>query len=475
MKFNELQLDVRILDAIKQMGYAEATKIQELCIPTILEKKDVFGCAQTGTGKTAAFSLPIIQNIEPGNKIKALILAPTRELAMQINDNIVKYSKYTKLKTTVIYGGVKQKRQVDKIKKGIDILVATPGRLLDLVNQRFIRLDNVEYFVLDEADNMLDMGFIPDINKIVALLPKERCSLCFSATASPAIKKLANSILKDPLQINASPISSTVEKIKQQIYYVAKDDKDKLLLNIMEDKKNYATLIFTRTKRGADRLSNILSDAKFKVASIHSDKPQRARQRIISEFKSGKINTLVATDVASRGLDISDLSFVINYEMPDIEELYVHRIGRTGRAGNDGLAISLVSNGEKRLMRRVEDLIDKRIEVVHDHICAKSETKDRDDSRGKRSNNGRGNNNRNSSNGSNRDKQRNDFKGKDALSNKNAPGKKKTKGKYADKNSSSNKKKTEDKKRELSHNSEYTNKRKNKRKNNRQPNKAKNK
>lgn len=365
--FNEFKLKKEILDALEQVGYTKPTPIQEKSIKPILEGKDMIACAQTGTGKTAAFSLPILNDMERNGNIQALILTPTRELAIQIKENMSDYSKNLRLKTVVIYGGVKQGSQVRSLQQGADILIATPGRLLDLINQKYIDLRKISFFVLDEADNMLDMGFIHDIRKLIKIIPKQRQTLLFSATMPPEIKKLADTILTNPVEVSVAPVSSAVDTVKQTLYYVNKPNKSNLLIEIMQDKKYQSTLIFTRTKHGADKLTKILKNEKFKVAAIHGNKSQNNRQRTLAEFKDGKINTLIATDIAARGLDIDDLSFVINYEIPNVPETYIHRIGRTGRAGKSGESISLCDNEEIPFIKDIQKLMKKEIEVNDDH------------------------------------------------------------------------------------------------------------
>lgn len=380
MKFEQYNLKPEIIKAIEKMHYQTPTPIQDKSIPLINEGNDLLACAQTGTGKTAAFALPILNKLERLKKIQVLVLAPTRELAMQINDNFKHYAKYLNLRCDVIYGGVKQGSQVRSIQQGLDILIATPGRLIDLVDQGYIKLNDVKYFVLDEADNMLDMGFIHDINKIISFLPKQRQTLMFSATIPNEITKLAKQILNKPKEISVAPVSSAVDSVEQSLYYVNKENKQFLLLDLMEDKKNHASIIFTRTKRGADKLEKFLKNYKFKVAAIHGDKSQNKRIRILKDFKDGKINTLIATDVAARGLDINDVSYVINYDIPNIPESYIHRIGRTGRAGQSGEAFALVSNEEKLFIKDIEKLMNKKINVITNHnYTFKTTTKTKQD------------------------------------------------------------------------------------------------
>ncbi len=380
MRFEDLELIDPILKALKDKNYTEPTSIQEKAIPKILERRDVLGCAQTGTGKTAAFAIPIIQLIhrieskENGfPKLRALIVTPTRELAIQIDENIEAYSKYTKVRHAVIFGGVKQGRQVDRIKKGIHILVATPGRLLDLIQQGYISLNAIKMFVLDEADRMLDMGFINDIKKLLKLLPEQRQSLFFSATMPENIVKLSRTILKNPEKIEVSPVSSTAETIQQYLYYTNRSDKKDLLLHILKQKEIGQVLLFSRTKHGADRVVRNLLKKKIKAAAIHGDKAQNQRQKALSQFKDGDIRVLVATDIAARGIDIDKLRYVINYDVPNIAETYVHRIGRSGRAGEDGIAISICEPEENAHVRAIEKLIKQKIEVIKDNPFPQTE------------------------------------------------------------------------------------------------------
>jgi len=353
-------------------GYTNPTPIQEKAIPFVLKNQDVLGVAQTGTGKTAAFAIPIIQQLvemdDPGRHIKTLIVTPTRELAIQIDDNIKEYSKYTKLTHTVIFGGVKQHSQVRALKGGIDILTATPGRLLDLINQGIIRIDKIKMFVLDEADRMLDMGFINDIRKLLELIPDKtkRQSLFFSATMPKNIVDLSNKILNNPRKVEVTPASSTAEKIRQIVYYTNRQDKGKLLLNIIEQREIDQVLVFTRTKHGADRVARNLTKKGIKAYSIHGDKAQNQRQKSLKLFKEGSIRVLVATDIAARGIDIDKLMYVINYEVPNMPETYVHRIGRSGRAGEEGIAISISEPEENAYVKDIEKLIGKKIEVAQD-------------------------------------------------------------------------------------------------------------
>lgn len=367
MLFENLELSSPILKALEELKYTKPTPIQAQAIPLLLEKNDVLGCAQTGTGKTAAFAIPIIQHLEKADtnqgkkKIKALILTPTRELAIQIDESLTAYAKYTKLKNTVIFGGVSQVNQARTIKQGVDILVATPGRLLDLIDQGIFNLNHVEYFVLDEADRMLDMGFIHDIKKVLKLLPKKRQSLFFSATMPSNIVELSRTILHKPKKVEVTPVSSTAETIKQIIYYTDKASKKDLLFHILKDQSLDQVLIFSRTKHGCDRIVRNLQKGKIKAAAIHGNKAQNARQRALNQFKDKEIRVLVATDIAARGIDIDKLQHVINYDIPNISETYVHRIGRSGRAGEKGMAISLCDAEELAYVKDIQKLINKKI------------------------------------------------------------------------------------------------------------------
>ena len=373
MLFSELRLIEPILKAVESEGYQKPTPIQEKAIPSILKLKDLLGVAQTGTGKTAAFAIPMLQilhmrHLKVGKRaIKALVLTPTRELAIQIQDSFNAYGKTLPVKNLVIFGGVGQTPQVDALRRGVDILVATPGRLMDLINQRHISLADIEIFVLDEADRMLDMGFINDVKKIVAKLPEKRQTLFFSATMPKEIEKLANTILKDPVTVEVTPVSSTAETITQSVYFVDKPDKRKLLKHLLEELNIEHTLVFTRTKHGADRIARDLVRDGIKAAAIHGDKSQGARQRALGEFKDKKLRVLVATDMAARGIDIDDLLYVFNYDLPNIPETYVHRIGRTGRAGANGNAISFVDAEENEYLLDIHKLIKRTIPIVEDH------------------------------------------------------------------------------------------------------------
>ncbi|MBN1410901.1 MAG: DEAD/DEAH box helicase [Spirochaetales bacterium] len=374
MNFDKLKLIEPILKALRAEGYSSPTPIQAQAIPLLLNGRDIIGCARTGTGKTAAFCLPILQilrtnrdNNNPSRVIRSLILSPTRELAIQIEESIRAYGRYTGLKHGVVYGGVSQRPQVEAIKKGIDILVATPGRLLDLMNQKHVNLEHVSLFVLDEADRMLDMGFIRDIRRIISRLPRQRQTMLFSATMPAEITHLADSILYNPARVSVTPDSTPVESIEQGIYYVEKSNKKPLLIHILKNQVVDSTLIFTRTKRGADNISRVINKAGIIAESIHGDKSQGARQRALQNFKKRRAHVLVATDVAARGLDIEELALVINFEMPETPEMYVHRIGRTGRAGLGGTAISFCAEEEKQCLKDITRLISRQIPVVTDH------------------------------------------------------------------------------------------------------------
>ena len=373
MSFENLKLIEPILRALKTEGYTIPTPIQEQSIPIILDRKDLLGCAQTGTGKTAAFAIPILQILEGGKiydkgprAIKCLILTPTRELAIQIGESFGAYGRHTGMKHTVIFGGVSQGSQVSALKSGIDILIATPGRLLDLINQKFVHLHHLKIFVLDEADRMLDMGFINDVKKIITKIPQKRQTLFFSATMPPEIQKLANTILVDPEKVEVTPVSSTADTIDQSIFFVEKGDKKKLLIHLLNDKAVKSALIFTRTKHGADKIVKDLVKAGIKTEAIHGNKSQNARQKALSNFKAGQLKALIATDIAARGIDIEELSHVINYELPNVPETYVHRIGRTGRAGSSGTALSFCDDEEMEFLKDIEKLISRSIPVVEE-------------------------------------------------------------------------------------------------------------
>lgn len=367
--FTSLQLISPIYKALEEEGYTTPTPIQAQAIPIVLEGTDLLGCAQTGTGKTAAFAIPILQLLTKNSthdtrrKIRSLIVTPTRELAIQIQESFEAYGRHLPLKTAVIFGGVGQTPQTDQLKRGIDILVATPGRLLDLINQGYITLSHIELFVLDEADRMLDMGFIHDIKKLLVLLPAKKQSLFFSATMPPEIVKLANTILHQPKKVEVTPVSSTADTIQQFLFFVDKGNKNSLLLHLLKNPAIKTVLVFTRTKYGADKVVKMLRHNDVMAEAIHGDKAQNARQRALSNFKAGTTRVLVATDIAARGIDVDDLEYVINYEIPNIPETYVHRIGRTGRAGANGTAFSFCDAIEKAYLKDIEKLIGKKIPV----------------------------------------------------------------------------------------------------------------
>ena len=387
MTFENLQIIKPILDAIKQENYVTPTPIQEKTIPAILEGRDIIGCAQTGTGKTAAFAIPMLQNLvreqqsrhpqqnqHPQGRrshgprpISALILSPTRELAIQIDEKFAAYGRFTGLKHTVIFGGVKQHRQVQSLKGGVDILVATPGRLMDLMNQRIVSLDKLKILTLDEADRMLDMGFIHDVRKIIAKIPVNRQTLFFSATMPKAIVELSSSILNNPVSVSVSPVNMSAETVEQELYYVEKSNKKSLLLHVLEKKDITSALVFTRTKHGADKVVKQIKMAGIAAEAIHGNKSQNYRQRALANFKARKTTVLVATDIASRGIDIDELSHVINYEIPNEPETYVHRIGRTGRAGSSGIALSFCDAEECAYIQDIHKLIKKEIPLIEDH------------------------------------------------------------------------------------------------------------
>lgn len=374
MKFEELNLILPIREALKAEGYIEPTDIQQQAIPPLLDGRDMVGCAQTGTGKTAAFAIPILQMLSQEKRepkaprlIRTLILTPTRELAIQIGDSFNTYGKNLYLKNTVIYGGVGQKPQTDALKAGIDILIATPGRLIDLMNQKFINLHHVRFFVLDEADRMLDMGMVNDVKKIIAQLPQRRQNMLFSATMPMEITKLVDSLLTDPVKVAVTPISSTVDIIDQAVYFVEKKDKKLLLAHLLRDRSIVSALVFSRTKHGADKIIKDLAKAGVQAQAIHGNKSQGARQQALNNFKEKRTRVLVATDIAARGIDIIELSHVINYDLPNIPETYVHRIGRTGRAGLGGVALSFCDAEEMPYLKDIEKLINKKIPVIEDH------------------------------------------------------------------------------------------------------------
>jgi ATP-dependent RNA helicase RhlE len=374
MLFQDLNLIEPILRALKTEGYTTPTPIQEQAIPIVLQRRDLLGCAQTGTGKTAAFSIPILQLLyqdrlqhKEQKTIKALILTPTRELAIQINESLGAYGKHTGLKHLVIYGGVSQNPQVDALRRGVDILVATPGRLLDLMNQRFVHLDHIKMLVLDEADRMLDMGFVNDVKKVIAKIPAKRQTLFFSATMPKEIQHLADSILSNPERVEVTPVSSTADTIQQELYYVEKNDKRSLLAHILKDKEIKTALVFTRTKHGADKVVKDLHKLNITAEAIHGNKSQNARQRALTNFKNRTTRVLIATDIAARGIDIDELTHVINYEIPNVPETYVHRIGRTGRAGASGIAFTFCDAEEIDFLKDIHKLIGKEIPVNAGH------------------------------------------------------------------------------------------------------------
>lgn len=382
MTFNDLDLIPSILKALEDENYTSPTEIQAASIPLILDRNDVLGSAQTGTGKTAAFAIPIIQHLAKEKehqqsshkpKITTLVVTPTRELAIQIDESFSTYGKYTDIKNTVIFGGVKQGRQVKRIERGVDVLIATPGRLLDLMNQRLVSLKDIKYFVLDEADRMLDMGFINDIKKIIAQLPKKRQSLFFSATMPQNIIDLSRKILHQPKKVAVNPVSSTAETIQQFVYPTNKNLKMKLLLNILDNDEIEQVLLFSRTKHGADRIVRNLKKERITSAAIHGNKAQNQRQKVLGEFKDGTIRVLVATDIAARGIDIDKLRYVINYDIPNEPETYVHRIGRCGRAGEDGIAISICEPEENGYLRDIEKLTQQKIQIVEDNPYPQTE------------------------------------------------------------------------------------------------------
>lgn len=367
--FKELNISEPILKALANKGYETPTPIQTQAIPVALNGRDLLGIAQTGTGKTAAFAIPIIQQLnapqERGKReIKALILTPTRELAIQIDECFSEYSCYTALRHAVIFGGVNQNPQVAQLKKGVDILIATPGRLLDLIAQKHITLAQVRHFVLDEADRMLDMGFIHDIKRLLPLLPKQRQTLFFSATMPAAIANLSKSILRNPARVEVTPVSSAVDIIEQRLYYVEKPQKSDLLYSILEKEQEKSVLVFSRTKHGADKIARTLTKKGIGCEAIHGNKTQGARQRALTNFKSGKTRVIVATDIAARGIDVANLEMVINYDLPNVAETYVHRIGRTGRAGKSGMALSFCSQEEKEYVRDIQKLTGKKLRAV---------------------------------------------------------------------------------------------------------------
>lgn len=374
MLFKDLGIIEPILKALEEEGYTKPTPIQEEAIPHVLQGKDLLGCAQTGTGKTAAFAIPVLQNIFNTEKdlkgkkhISGLILAPTRELAIQIGESVISYSKHMQVNSTVIFGGVSQNPQTRAVREGVDILIATPGRLIDLINQGFIDLSMVSYLVLDEADRMLDMGMIHDVKKIISKLPKVRQNMLFSATMPNEILKLVNSILRNPVKVEVTPVSSTMDTITQGLYHVSKRNKISLLIDILKDNTIKSVLVFSRTKHGANLITKELVKVGIESQAIHGNKSQNARQLALSNFKEGKIRVLVATDIAARGIDVNELSHVINYDLPEVAETYVHRIGRTGRAGQSGIALSFCDYEERDYLKSIEKLITNNIPLVEDN------------------------------------------------------------------------------------------------------------
>lgn len=370
MTFTELSISEPILKALTIKGYQTPTPIQEKAIPVALDGKDLLGIAQTGTGKTAAFAIPIIQMLNESRvkkvkrEIKALILTPTRELAIQIDECFGDYSQYTNLRHAVVFGGVNQRPQVDQLRRGVDILTATPGRLLDLIAQKHVSLNGISHFVLDEADRMLDMGFIHDIKRLLPLLPKQKQTLFFSATMPAAIAKLSRSILSKPVRVEVTPASSAVDTVDQHLYFVEKSLKSNLLFTVLQKAQSKSVLVFSRTKHGADRIARVLNKKGIGCEAIHGNKSQNARQRALTNFKSGKTRVIIATDIAARGIDIADLEMVINYDLPDVAETYVHRIGRTGRAGKSGTALSFCAPNERMMVKDIQKLTGKKLNPV---------------------------------------------------------------------------------------------------------------
>ena len=374
MLFEQLNLIAPILRALETEGYTQPTPIQERAIPQVLAGKDLLGCAQTGTGKTAAFAIPILQLLQERSErrtgkpsIKSLILTPTRELAIQIGESFNTYGKHTNINCKVIFGGVNQHSQVEALRRGVDVLVATPGRLLDLMEQKFVDLSRIELFVLDEADRMLDMGFIYDVKRVIAKLPAQRQSLFFSATMPPPIVQLANTILTNPVKVEVTPVATTAHLIDQVVYFIDKDNKRKLLVDLLKNDEIERALVFTRTKHGADRVVKDLQKVNITAQAIHGNKSQNARQLALSNFKAKLTRVLVATDIAARGIDIDELTHVINYELPNIPESYIHRIGRTGRAGASGFAIAFCDAEERAYLKDIQKLIGKTVPVINDH------------------------------------------------------------------------------------------------------------
>ena len=373
MIFEDLKLEDPILKAIEKQGYTNPTPIQEQAIPILLNGHDLLGVAQTGTGKTAAFGIPILNHLLKENntvgkrKIKALVVTPTRELAIQIAESFTAYGQFTNLRNTVIFGGVKQSKQVASLQQGVDILVATPGRLLDLMNQGYISFSNLKYVVLDEADQMLDMGFIHDVKKIIAKLPQKRQSLFFSATMPKSIVDLSQKMLGDFKRVTIKPQQATAEKVKQGVYFVSKNNKPKLLIHLLEGRSTDSVLVFSRTKHGANKIVKVLDKANIKSAAIHGNKSQLQRQKALGAFKDGSLKVLIATDIAARGIDVDDLALVINYDLPNVSETYVHRIGRTGRASASGIALSFCMGDERPYLKDIENLIKQQVPRMGEH------------------------------------------------------------------------------------------------------------
>ncbi len=417
MTFKELGLAEPILKALQEAGYTNPTPIQEQAIPILLKRKDLLGVAQTGTGKTAAFGIPILHHLYEGislrqnkRKVKALVVTPTRELAIQISESFTAYGKHTGLRNTVIFGGVKQGKQVNALRAGVDILVATPGRLLDLMNQGFISFRDLEFVVLDEADQMLDMGFIHDIKKIIAKLPPKRQSLFFSATMPKSIVELSRKMLGDFERVTIKPEQATAEKVEQGVYFVSKSNKPKLLVHLLQQRPNDSALVFSRTKHGANKIVKKLDQADIRSAAIHGNKSQTARQKALGAFKEGKLKVLVATDIAARGIDVEDLALVVNYDLPNVSETYVHRIGRTGRANASGIALSFCMAEERPYLRDIEKLIKQQVPRLGEHPfmddASEQETEVRRPSNKPRNNQSR-NNNRSGNANKNRNRNRN--------------------------------------------------------------------
>ncbi len=417
MTFQDLNLSKPLLDAVTREGYTTPTPIQQQAIPVVLQGNDLLGCAQTGTGKTAAFAIPMLQLLHEEQReskgykhIRALVITPTRELALQIHESFLAYGRNTGLKADVIFGGVSQHTQTLALRNGTDILVATPGRLLDLMNQGHVHLAHLQFFVLDEADRMLDMGFIHDIKKIIRELPNDRQTLFFSATMPPEAAKLADTLLYKPVKIEVTPVSSTVEKIEQSVYFVNKNDKPSLLVHLLQEKGWGLTLVFARTKHGADKIAKNLTKAGIRADALHGNKSQEQRQRALANFKTGRLKVLVATDIAARGIDIDDITHVINYELPNIPETYVHRIGRTGRAGNAGVAISFCDREERVYLKDINKVTAQTIPAVAEHpfAVAMQEAPRQQQQRPQQQRQGNGNNNRRQQNGNgNNGQQRN--------------------------------------------------------------------